>query len=103
MCRAEAGQGPAGLGPGHGMDGVRVGDAADLRKGAIEDGMGSGVRRRPQVSVDNMIVEIDDANLASFGHRSENVYSRLKEEGFEPRYGAGSSAHYDEVFTRPGG
>jgi FkbM family methyltransferase len=50
-----------------------------------------------------MIVEIDDANLSSFGHRSENLYGLLQEVGFEPRYGAGSSAHYDEVFTRPGG
>lgn len=54
-------------------------------------------------SIRMMIFEIDDANLSSFGHRSENVYSLLQEEGFKPRYGARSSAHYDKVFTRSGG
>lgn len=48
-----------------------------------------------------MIVEIDDANLASFGCLSENIYGLLQEQRFEPMYGPGLSAHYDEVFSRP--
>jgi len=49
-----------------------------------------------------IITEIDNANLASFKHSPNDVYGLMGASGFRPQFGLGTSAHYDEVFTRLG-
>ena len=57
---AEAGNGAAGLRPGGGELGVRVDDAADLRKLAVEQGVRVQVARRAQGAFDDFAVQVGD-------------------------------------------
>jgi FkbM family methyltransferase len=50
----------------------------------------------------SVIVEIDDAQLARFGHNSSDVYGLMEKMGYYPEIGAGHRPHFNEVFRRPG-
>jgi FkbM family methyltransferase len=53
-------------------------------------------------SVEKVIVEVDEENLAEHGSTATEVYGILTSVGFQARRGQGAAAHYNEVFLRSG-
>src|SRR5690625_2408888 len=63
---AETGNRLLSLGPGSGVGGVGMGDAANVVEVAIQVCVGFGVRGRTHFALDNVVVEIDNDNIVHF-------------------------------------
>jgi len=53
---------------------------------------------RPHTDV--VIVEVDESQMARFGHNKSDLYEPMLKMGYRPRRGAGFSSHFNEVFYR---